>query len=184
MFRWLVLALTLIAAPLHAQDRAGRNTPGEWAPTHYQPFGLWDSVCDQRTTDGTREERCYLRYVEVFSPRPNLAAMFVFVTPGTAGTEVQFGIERGTRFAPGGFRIARDDAPVWTNESPACLRFRACTYTEQEAQDLLGVMAQGGALRFTFTDRHGTARDLSWSLSRFGAALQDYRAEAAKRGLL
>lgn len=184
MLRWLPLLLALAATPLTAQDRAGRNTPGEWVVTHHQPFGLWDSFCDMRQTDGVTEERCYLRYVDVFSPKPKFAAMFLFVTPVDGVSEVEFGIERGTRFDEGGFRIERDGTPIWVNESFACLRLRACTYKRDDAQALLGHMASGEALRFTFTDRHGTDRDLTWSLTRFAEALDDYRGEAAARGLL
>ena len=73
--RILCLVLALAAVPATAQDRAGNDTPGDWRVTHHAHFGLWDSVCDER--DGLNgaapERRCYVRYVDVFSPNPKLA---------------------------------------------------------------------------------------------------------------
>ena len=37
-------------------------------------------MCDERKTGDLLEQRCYLRYVDVFSPRPNFGAIFAFVT--------------------------------------------------------------------------------------------------------
>ena len=180
----LALAVLLALAPeAAAQDRAGRDTPGEWQATHYRPFGLWDSICDKRVTGDLTEERCYLRYVEVFSPRPDFAAQFAFVTPEGAGERVEFGTERGTRFEPGGFRVERGGTVTWQTERDGCLNGSACIFVREDAQALLEAMAAGGAFRFTFTDRHGAAQDLAWDLSQFAAALADFRAEAAAHGL-
>ncbi|MEM6636187.1 MAG: hypothetical protein AAF667_09870 [Pseudomonadota bacterium] len=184
--RCLLGALTLVGlVPVAAlpQDRQGRDTPGEWVVTHYKPFGLWDSICDERTTGDLLEERCYLRYVEVFSPRPNFAAQFIFITPAGSSEIVEFGLERGTRFSDGGFRIEADDRTVWRNDRRSCLRGRDCTFEGPEAAALLGAMAGATRFIFDFTDRHGTPQVLNWDLTQFGAALDDYRAAADARGL-
>ena len=99
---FLLIALFLTAQIAAAQDREGNDRPSDWVADHFTSFGGWDSVCDHRSTDGVKEQRCYLRYVDVFSPRPKFAAQFIFVTPGP---EIQIGLERGTRFPKGGIRI-------------------------------------------------------------------------------
>lgn len=181
MFRVLILIITAFyTLPLSAQDRAGRNTPGEWVVDHQRAFGLWDSFCDHRLTNGAREERCYLRYVDVFSPRPNFAAQFLFVTPGP---KVEFGMERGTLFRMGGFRIERDGQTTWSAAKPSCLGGRACIYDGKPATWLLGHMTAGGAFIFDFTDRHGQPQALRWDLAPFADALADFQNEATKRGL-
>ena len=180
MRSFLFAILFLLPLAVTAQDRAGNDTPGEWRVTHHTPFGLWDSFCDERRTAELLEQRCYLRYVEVFSPRPNFGAMFIFITP----SGIEFGTERGTRFAPDGFRIEREGAVVWRETRRACLRGRSCTLGGAEADAFLETIAKGGALRFEFVDRHGQAQDLTWDLSVMDKALADHRAEARARGLL
>ena len=177
-----ILALTVatLAAPVIAQDRDGNDTPGEWVITHHKPYGLWDSFCDERRTGDLLEERCYLRYVDVFSPRPNFGALFVFVTPDG----VEIGLERGTRFEEDGMRIETDGAMTWVENRRSCRRGGECVLEERDAQAFLDAASAGGALRFTFIDRHGAAQDLSWDLSQMEDALTDYRANAADRNLL
>ncbi|WP_420863032.1 hypothetical protein [Algirhabdus cladophorae] len=178
--RALLFLLFMVSAG-HAQDRDGNDTPGEWRITTHNAYGLWDSFCDERVTDGTTEERCYLRYVDVFSGHPKFAAMYLFVTP----QEVEFGIERGTRFAPDGFRImAGTGAILWSNKRRSCLAGRQCTYTGQDAADLLGLMAQGQTLVLDFSDPHGADQVLNWDLTQFAEALKNYRANALSKGLL
>ncbi len=173
------LALTC-ALPLAAQDRAGRDTAGEWVVDHHRAFGQWDSMCDYRITGDLREERCYLRYVDVFSPRPAFAAQFVFVTPGP---RIEFGIEPGTLFRMNGFRIERAGQVAWSAVKPACLIGRGCIYEGKPALWLLGHMTDGGSFAFDFTDRHGKQQSLRWDLDPFAGARADFEAEADKRGL-
>lgn len=177
---WLPFALPALL-PATAQDRAGRDTPSDWVVTHYKPFGLWDSICDARDEGGERVQRCYLRYVEVFSTRPEFGAQFIFVTPD----HVEIGTERGTRFAEDGMRItdaagARRHAVTRID----CLRGRDCVFRGEERAELLRHMAEGAAFLFVFSDRYGKPRHLSWSLTRFAEALADMRREAAARHLL
>ena len=168
------------ALPASDQERQGRDTPGEWIIDHFQSFGLRDSICDHRITGELREERCYVRYVDVFSPRPKFAAQFLFLTPGP---EVEFGLERGTRLTDGGFRIERRGAITWQTERRDCLRRRECDFTGDLAIALVEAMRTGEFFLFNFRDRHGETRELRWDLSPFASAFEDFRTEAAARSL-
>jgi len=175
------LSLTIaIAFPVIAQDRDGNDTPGEWIVTHQKAFGLWDSFCDERTTGDLLEERCYVRYVDVFSKRPNFGAMFFFLTPG----EIEFGLERGMEFEPDGFRVERDGEVVWQETRRPCLAGRECKLTAQDAADFEALLEKGGEMQFTFTDPDGNPRDLTWNIDRMDETLADFRAQAVARGLL
>jgi len=180
--RTLALCLALAALPASAQDRQGNDTPGEWVIDHARSFGLWDSFCDHRTIAGgdERERRCYLRYVDVFSPRPDFAAQFAFVTPGP---QVEFGMEAGTLFAEDGFRIDRAGETVWVAPQAGCLVGLACRYDGAQAEALLAAMSAGGTFVFDFTDRHGVARKIRWDLTPFAAAMDDLRTQSEARGL-
>lgn len=174
------LILLLLATTAHAQDREGRDTPGSWKITHQKAFGLWDAMCDERKTGEKTEERCYLRYVDVFSPRPNFAAQFAFITPDN---RVEFGIERGTAFRKDGFRLELQGQPIWAFRNDPCLFGGTCAFFGPEAVELTDTMAAADLFVFDFVDRHGTPRALEWDMTRFGEAMADMKAEAKKRGL-
>lgn len=177
-----LFCLCLLSVPAAAQDRAGRDTPGEWKVTHYTPFGLWDSICDERLTGTTLEERCYLRYVEVFAPHPKFAAQFAFVTLN-GGPRIELGIERGTRFDQQGLRVESGGEPIWFTDRRDCLRGRACVFQATDAETLLSAMADGDVFAFDFVDRHGDGRSLRWDLTTFSAAIDDLTVESRRRGL-
>jgi len=182
--RW-TLALLLAAPPALAQDIDGTDTPSNWKVTQYETFGLWNSICDERPEHGALKKRCYIRWVDVFSPAPDFAAQFLFVTPEPDGLQVDFGIEPGTFFAPDGFRITDSSGAVtWSTSRGGCLTGLACTFSGDEAAPLLSAMRYGDAFRFTFTDRHGAPRDLTWPLAGFAASLADFTAESRARNLL
>ncbi|MEM9579534.1 MAG: hypothetical protein AAF891_02525, partial [Pseudomonadota bacterium] len=105
---------TLIFAGLSslalAQDADGNDTAGSWKVTQFETFGIWLSSCDERASDTGLLQRCYIRHVDVFSPAPQFAAQFLFVTNEDDGPQVDFGLEAGTFFAPGQFRIERNSA--------------------------------------------------------------------------
>lgn len=179
-----VLLLSCLPATLWAQDRQGNDTPGDWRVDVFEQQGVWSAICDWRDEDGAPHRRCYIRYVDVFSPRPDFAAQFLFVTPQADGPRVDFGIEAGTIFAVDGFRIERAGATVWQTRHPGCLTGLTCRFRGADGAALLDEMRTGGTFRFTFTDRHGTARDLGWPLEGFDAAWRRFAAESGARGLM
>lgn len=178
----MVIALALPTFAV-AQDRSGNDTASDWLAKHYVSFGLWDSVCDERTEAGELKQRCYLRYVEVFSPRPLFMASFVFAHTKNKQTIVELGFERGVRYDQSGFRIEREGSIVW-HADDACLNASPCNFTGAAAQELLTQMSGGGVLVQQFHDRSGMKRLLKWDLSKFSDALTDYRREAGARDLL
>ena len=176
----LLLCAILVPTSLAAQTRDGQDTASDWVVDHYKPFGLWDSICDHRMTEGVKKERCYLRYVEVFSPRPNFAAQFVFVTPEP---QVEIGLERGTLFDRDGMRVEDMGGTLWSTNRLGCRTGLTCTFTGEEAEALLAAMEDGTVFAFDFTDRHGAPQKLRWDLTRFADAIADFRREADLRGL-
>lgn len=182
VFLYLLPAMILpTAAP--AQDRQGVNRPSDWVVTHYETHGIWNAICDERDEDAMLVQRCYIRHVDVFSPRPAFAAMFLFITPDQAGDKAEFGTEPGTIFAEGGFRIEADGVATWQTRQAGCLTGLYCGFDAAGAAELIAAMKSGGALRFTFTDRHGAAQDLTWPLDGFAEAFAAYDMQARARDL-
>lgn len=165
-----------------AQDADGNDRPSNWVVTYQQAYGIWDTVCDQRGDGEAREKRCYIRHVDVFSPRPNFAAQFLFVT-NADGVSVQFGIEPGTLFLPGRFRLQRGGDVVWSTRHPGCLTGVSCAFDGEAALELLTEMVTGGTFAFDFRDRHGASQSLRWSLEGFAAALDDFNTQSTAREL-
>ncbi|EEE38110.1 hypothetical protein RKLH11_1951 [Rhodobacteraceae bacterium KLH11] len=181
--RWLILFL-LAPLSVFAQDLQGNDTASNWRVTHYETFGVWNSICDEREEYGALKQRCYIRRAEVFSLRPKFAAQFVFITPAADGVEIEFGIEPGTLFWPTGFRIDQGDDAIWRTRRPGCLTGLSCTFEGAGAQDIIAAMLEGDTYRFVFRDRHGQSQDLTWPLQGFDAAWADFRQQAQARNLL
>lgn len=178
-----IILIWIVPFAAEAQDREGRNTPSDWRVEHYVPFGLWDSVCDERAEDDVMKQRCYLRYVEVYSPRPNFLATFAFIYPKDGQSVVEIGFERRTRYTDLGFRVVQGDDTIWTLDS-GCLRSSPCRLTGSDAQSLLAQFAKGDTLIQEFKDRSGKNWRLEWDLTRFDEALKDYRKASKERALL
>ncbi|GAA6190305.1 hypothetical protein [Phaeobacter sp. NW0010-22] len=181
--RWIIL-LSLLGSAVSAQDLQGNDTPGNWRVTHHQIFGIWNSMCDEREEHGALKQRCYLRRVDVFSQAPKFAAQFIFITPEPSGYKIDFGMEFGTLFHPGGFRIETMQGDIWRTRLPGCLTGLSCTFTGKDAQILIDSMGDGEAFRFTFRDSHGQSQDLSWPLQTFDSAWVDFQTQAKSRGLI
>lgn len=180
LFAMVICALSFAAV---AQDRSGRDTPSDWKVEHFVPFGLWDSVCDERVEDDGLRQRCYLHYVDVYSPRPDFLATFAFVYPKDGESIVEFGFERRTRYADQGLKALQDNEVVWTADR-GCLQSSPCRLAGRDAQALLTQFVSGDVLVQDFRDRNGKTWRLEWDLSRFEAALADYRQASRQRGLL
>lgn len=184
MLKTLLLAVALVTPfQVSAQDRSGKDTASDWVAKHYASFGLWDSVCDERMEAGALRQRCYLRYVEVFSPRPLFMASFVFAYTQDKQTQIELGFERGVRYSENGLRVERQGETIWSAED-GCLEASPCTLSSVAAQDMLAHMAGGDVLIQEFADRSGQMRLLEWDLSKFADAVSDYRREASARNLL
>lgn len=184
MYR-LLAAICLLFLPLtaFAQDRSGNDTASDWIPQHYVSFGLWDSVCDERLENDALKQRCYLRYVEVYSPRPVFLASFAFIFTESGQSVVELGFEKSTRFNETGFRVENDGKTVWAFNDP-CLSTSKCRMTGEKAQSFLSQLSKGDTLVQEFRDRALQSRILSWDLSQFAEALADYREAAEERSLL
>ena len=179
----LCISCIFIASPSFAQDWDGNDRPSNWIVTHTHSFGIWESICDERMEDTSLHQRCYIRSVEVFSPRPDFAAQFLFITPDANGFQLELGIEPGTLFDPDGLRIEKNDLIIWKTQRPGCLIGLSCTFTSSDAETLIEAMKTGDAFLFTFVDRHGKPRHLNWSLNGFNDAFADFMTQSNLRGL-
>ncbi len=154
-----------------------------WIVDHYEQDGPWISACDHRDDAGKPVNRCYVSLVEVYAPRPQFGAAFVFVTsPEPTTLEYEFRFEKGTVFESGGFAVQRDGKPVWSYDTANCPDLR-CIVKGSEANELATIMRQPGEMTIAFKDVHGRDWKLQWPLAGFGAMLDDFRKAATQRGL-
>lgn len=182
-----IIAAVWLAVPFgqaFAQDRQGNDTPGDWRVEHYREFGIWKSICDEREEDGGLKQRCYLRYVDVFSPRPKFAAVFVFLFPRDGKSVFQFSFERRTRYADDGLVASDDGGNIIWRAPPECISGNGCMLEGEKREALLAAWQKASSVDQAFIDRHGVERNLSWSLDGFADAVKDYRDRAGERGLL
>ena len=182
--RFLALILTTITLPIYAQDRAGNNTAGEWLPSHYKVFDQWDSVCDKRGSENTTEQRCYIRYVDVYSDHPKFGAVFLFVTPEKSGHKIEVGFERGTRYMDQGFQLEVNGAQIWAMPEK-CLRTKSCVLTGDNAAEFIAKAQENenAVLAQRFTDRYKQSYTLNWQMNTFLSALNDFEIQTEIRAL-
>ncbi|MEO9459941.1 MAG: hypothetical protein ABJE63_02295 [Lentilitoribacter sp.] len=181
-----ILAVSSVPAAF-ATDADGNDTPGDWVVTHYKPFGLWDTICDEAIRKGKTVERCYIRYVDVFSSAPKFAAQFVFIEPDGQGYKVEFGIEPGTTFNGASLTVVDGENVTWDYDPNECLERGECFLTGDDAdrfiQSMAGTTTKEPMLVSDFNDRHGTNQVLEWGISKFDDALLDFQMQSDERGL-
>ncbi len=182
----LIFVAILWASLAIAQDRSGNDTPGEWIATHYETFGQWDSICDMRGADADLEQRCYLRYVDVFSSRPKFGAVFAFITPKRNGHRIEFGFEDGTQYQTDGFQIELNENVLW-QLTIDCLRDSPCVLNDDEARLFIEVAQRSGnkgsVLVQRFIDRFDRQQVLTWQLEPISDAFRDFELETERRSL-
>lgn len=181
MNRFLTAALAGLIA---TTPGSAREMIGNWRVDHFKPFGLWESMCDHREQENRQIRRCYIRYVDGYSPGEPFGAAFLFVTaPGPGDLRYEFGFEPGTRFAEDGFVVMRDDAIIWILDTATCAGGNSCIIEGDAALDLSNLLGGGGRLVFRFADRHGRDWRREWTAPDYDEVLADFQAASAEREL-
>lgn len=178
---WVAGLAALATTAVAAQDLQGRDTAGNWRVTHHSIHGIWNTICDEREESTGLKKRCYVRWVDVYAEAPKFGALFVFITPRDDGHDVEFGPEVGTAFRRNGFRVEGGSDVIWQMERVDCLLWANCQLTASESKAILDGMGKGISLAFEFSDRHGRAFELNWSLDGFTSAFDEYEAQWLQR---
>lgn len=167
-------ALTLgLATSALAQD-----TAGAWAPTFTARHAAWDVTCDARGANADREERCYIRHIDIYAPRPNFGVVFLFLDIREGSVHIALGREFETDLVADVLKVA----PGWARPEGLCSG-GPCEITGADATSFANALAGGGTLEIGFEDATGMKRLRRWSSEGFAAAYDDVRREAAERGL-
>lgn len=179
----LILAGLLLAPAVQAQEKIGN-----WKVDHFKPFQEWESFCDHRNQETRLVQRCYVRRVEVYSPRPKFGALYFFLTEqrgknGAPVAQLEFGFEPGTQFHAEGFVIENDEETVYRLNTGACENGHRCWIAGVPARSLQSHLVPGNRLRFRFTDRRGDQWDIRWGAEGYLEALADFKEASASRGL-
>ena len=183
----LAIVLLLAGAP-SALAQSSQIDPDQEVD-HFKAFDPWEVMCDFKKASG--EKRCYIRLVEVYSPRPDFKAAFVFVTAerGADGKPVlkfDFSIERGFSWSPQPLTLLHSGGRKTGLPMVKCAR-HACAVTGAEAAALADALAansrKGAELALSFREKDGKARELFWSIEAFDQALRDFAVARRTRGL-
>ncbi len=177
-----ILLFCLVLTLGHAAK--AQESAADWRPTLNRMWGMWNVICDERGDAAASEQRCYLRYVDVFSPAPQFAAHFIEISYDHGVPRFEYGAEHGTRFDTDGWAIHDlKTGALWSPTLRTCLRGGPCVYEGDAAAPVIAALREGGQIEFRFTDRNGIRRDLAWSLDGVGEALDVLIAESAARGI-
>ena len=181
------LAASILAVGLATGSAMAQNTTDDWkwVVDHYKNFGIWTSACDHRDLGEGQEQRCYVRVVDVYSPRPNFGAAFVFANRTKEdGVVFEFSFERGTVFAQEGFTVKRGHKVLFTYDAfNRCEGGTTCVLSGPDRMRLVDALNEGGTLRLAFSDRRGMDWVLNWSGEGLSDALKDHLTESDARNL-
>lgn len=166
----------------------------EWSITRYKRYGNWESICETRTQKfgiqpvnlaGEAKERCFMRYIDVFSPtqapdsRDNAATIAAFVSSDEKGLRVEFGIDASKPIQKVGVHLSREGKSVWSVEDEDCLNRGVCTFTGPAAAALVRVFSDRTAdtlvMHVAYSDSNGRSGTRNWPMMPFAQALQDYQ---------
>ena len=181
------LTLSALASGLFIAPAFSQNTTDDWkwVVDHYKNFGIWTSACDHRDLGEGKEERCYVRVVDVYSPRPNFGAAFVFANREKEnGVVFEFSFERGTVFTEDGFTVKRGHKVLFTYDAfNRCEGGTNCVLSGPDRMRLVDALNEGGTLRLAFSDRRGMDWVLNWSGEGLAEALADHIVQSDARKL-
>lgn len=175
-----MISMIWFASMGEAQDLDGRDTASNWRVTHYETFGIWNSICDEREEQERLKQRCYVRWVDVYAEQPDFGALFMFLTPSTTQSPhhmLSFGPELGTVFLNNGFRVQDGETTLWSMTRWSCLYLARCDLEAEEARHALSAMLRGTDLVLEFYDPKGREFHLDWSLEGFPAAVADFETQ-------
>lgn len=183
MFVVAVLALGL--ALLLPNRHQGQKLAGRHSEYHKVYDGWWDVACDTAMDGGDR--RCYVQYVDVYSPRPDFRAAMVEVvyrraTDGSAEPVVTFDIEPDLSFRDVALSVSRADGSQHPLNTGDCSGPK-CSAAGTAATKMLAEWRKGYSLSLTLREKGGTMRQLSWPLGNINAILDDYAEQRASRNL-
>tara|TARA_R110002126_G_scaffold291784_1_gene458091 strand:- start:18114 stop:18743 length:630 start_codon:yes stop_codon:yes gene_type:complete len=165
----------------------------EWATTRYKQYGNWESICETRTHEfgiqpvnlaGPTQERCYIRYIDVFNPmeapdtQDGGATIAAFVSSDGKGLKVDFGLDGSMPFQTIGVQLSREGKSVWSIEDD-CLNRGVCSFTGPAAEALVRVFSDQTAdaleMQINFTNLDGRTGVRNWPMMPFGQAFEDYQ---------
>ncbi|MEM6382607.1 MAG: hypothetical protein AAF739_08040 [Pseudomonadota bacterium] len=161
-----------------ATSALSQDTAGSWAPTFTARHSGWDVTCDKRGEDASLEERCFMRYVDAYSPRPNFGVVFFFLQYQNGAPAISMGREFQTNLVASSLRVT----PGWERPPGVCAG-GPCEIEGVDAETMVSALAEGGSLEIGFTDSQGTEQLRLWPSEGFAAALADITREADARGL-
>lgn len=173
----LALGAGLTAPAADAQNRG--QDPTAFTLTHFGGHGPWEVFCGQFAEEAA--ERCWIRYTDVYSPRPNFKAVVMNIVPSDrsdAGIRYDIGVEATDSWINGGITVGD-----WFLGLSRCL-VGTCTVDGDTADALTAQWRDADETTIRFFELGVTRVELTWSTVEFAAALDDFQSAAAARGLV
>lgn len=182
-------AVIILAAGLFVQQGGlslfGQKLEERDISYHKTYDGWWDVACDA-AMDGT-DSRCYMQYVDVYQPQPDLRAAMVELTytrdsDGISQPVLVFNIETGMDFAKSSMRIEKPDASVMALSFGECSGAE-CRLTGSEAQGFLASWRTGRTLILSLSEADGSEVIRNWPLQNMATILDDLATRRKQRNL-
>lgn len=147
--------------------------------------GWWDVACDAAMDGG--ETRCYMQYVDVYEPQPNLRAAMVELTyarddNGNSQPTLVFNIESGMDFAKSSMRVEKAEATSMDLSFGSCTGAE-CSLSGEQAKTILASWRGGETLTLSLSEADGSDVIRNWPLQNMATILDDLASQRASRNL-
>ncbi len=191
---WLTIILVVAVAGLATAfvlfgRNQGQKLAGRHSEYHKVYDGWWDVACDTAMDGGDR--RCYVQFVDIYSPRPNFRAAMVEVVyrrsgDGAGEPVITFDIEPDLSFTGAEIAIIRPDGSQHLLPIGACSGPDSgpkCPVSGDPAAGMLKQWRQGESLSLTIREKDGSKLERRWPLGKINAILDDFDAQRRARNL-
>ena len=152
--------------------------PALWKVDLYQAHNGWDLICDRY--EGTKERRCYLRYVDTYSQDPFGAAVFFIQHHSEEGTQLSVDLEKDNHVISSAFQ--KSDNEEETKLFSHCIS-NSCVLDKEKTGQFMMLAARADLWLLSIQEANGNSRRLELDVSTFANAERNFVTELKKRGL-
>lgn len=149
--------------------------------TFFQSHGNWETLCDVLQNEPS-SARCYLRLVDVYSPRPDFGAYVGFISASNGVESFELSLEPGSELASDGFALTRGSATLWSMPATYC-RENKCTISGDGLIEMIALAETAEGFSVAFKDRKNRNWQRRLSAGDFTAAHQAYETAKEQYGL-
>lgn len=176
----LGLVAILIGGWVIWQSYPQRGQIGGEAVDFFESHGNWEALCDQ-LPDNPQSARCYLRLIDVYSPRPDFGAYVGFITlDDDNDQEFELSLEPGATLTGKGFNLNVNGNETWMLDQSLC-KENQCNIGGVDLGRMVNAAQTAQSFEVSFIDKSGKQWQRNLSSSDFTKAYNAFLSASKSR---